>query len=290
MINLTTADTALRDVYLGVISNLLQMEGDIFFRKLKQSTAGVYGKEIQCLARREDVITLRSKVETMITSFTISDKAMRAARNSPGAFVNVLNDEVEEMVKETQQEMAHCLYGVESRRPLRTRMKFTSLKQLFNKNNNLYGVQGDKILGRGKVVRVGETVNKLNFNKIAYEIVGHNEDINLIICSKDFMYAYKDWLIRHNQNVEIIEEGHFRGIKFDGIEMYANKNVDCVYGFNMNDFTFHQLCDWEWLENEEGKIIKAVDNRPYYQATLVKYGNIVCVNPEKQIKIIYKNT
>lgn len=288
MISLTTANTALRDVYLGVLANLLKEDGDIFFKKLKYSTAGVYGNLIQFLCRREDkVSTLSSKLTTMTASFAISDKAIRVSENNAGAFVNLLNDEIEDMVHETQAEMARCLYGVESTRKT-DKMNFTSVKELFNKNNELYGSFGEKLIGRGKVITYKESPNNLNFNRIAHEIIGHNEHINLIICPKDFMYAYKDWMIKHNQSLEVVECGKWKGVKFDGVEMYANRYVTSVYGFNMEDFTFHELCDWRWVGGEE--ILKQISNMPKYGATLVKYGNLICVNPEKQIKIIYKNT
>lgn len=43
------------------------------------------------------------------------------------------------------------------------------------------------------------------------------------------------------------------------------------------NYTCHQLCDWRWLEGEDGKIIREVKtlHGVKYQATLVKYAKIL---------------
>ena len=44
-----------------------------------------------------------------------------------------------------------------------------------------------------------------------------------------------------------------------------------------DNYTCHQLCDWQWLEGEDGKIIREVKtlHGVEYQATLVKYAKIL---------------
>lgn len=37
----------------------------------------------------------------------------------------------------------------------------------------------------------------------------------------------------------------------------------------------HQLCDWCWLEDEHGKMIKQVAGKPLFVGTIVKYGNFI---------------
>lgn len=43
------------------------------------------------------------------------------------------------------------------------------------------------------------------------------------------------------------------------------------------DYTCHQLCDWRWLEGEDGKIIRECKtlHGVEYRATLVKYAKIL---------------
>lgn len=53
-----------------------------------------------------------------------------------------------------------------------------------------------------------------------------------------------------------------------------------IQGLSWEDglnYTCHQLCDWRWLEGEDGKIIREVKtlHGVKYQATLVKYAKIL---------------
>lgn len=52
------------------------------------------------------------------------------------------------------------------------------------------------------------------------------------------------------------------------------------------DFKLHQLCDWEWLGDENENVLKQVVGKPAYKATLVKYADYICEKPYKQIKIV----
>ena len=47
----------------------------------------------------------------------------------------------------------------------------------------------------------------------------------------------------------------------------------------------HQLCDWRWLEGENGKILMQKAGTPTYTATLVKYADMICDKPIGQAKI-----
>ena len=58
-----------------------------------------------------------------------------------------------------------------------------------------------------------------------------------------------------------------------------------MYLLNTNDFTLHQLCDWKWLEGDDGKVLKQNAGYPTYSATLVKYADLICDRPNGQAKI-----
>jgi hypothetical protein len=44
----------------------------------------------------------------------------------------------------------------------------------------------------------------------------------------------------------------------------------------------HQLCDWQWLEGDDGKVLNKLPGKPVYNATLVKYAELMCYNPGGQ--------
>ena len=55
-----------------------------------------------------------------------------------------------------------------------------------------------------------------------------------------------------------------------------------MYLLNTDDFALHQLCDWQWLEGEDGAVLKQIASRPTYCATLVKYAELLCYRPAGQ--------
>ncbi len=82
-------------------------------------------------------------------------------------------------------------------------------------------------------------------------------------------------------------EGGFRAISYGGIPVISDRFVeeDAMYLLNTKEFALHQLCDWKWLEAEDGKIIKQMPGFATYTATLVKYADLICNKPSAQAKL-----
>lgn len=76
-------------------------------------------------------------------------------------------------------------------------------------------------------------------------------------------------------------KGGYKALSFNGIPVVADRfcPAGTLYMLNTDDFCLHQLCDWQWLENEDGKILKQIAGKPVYTATLVKYAELVCSRP-----------
>ena len=55
-----------------------------------------------------------------------------------------------------------------------------------------------------------------------------------------------------------------------------------MYVLNTDEFTLHQLCDWRWLEGDDGRVLKQIPGKPVYTATLVKYAELMCSRPNGQ--------
>lgn len=131
MVTMTTADNALKSFYLGVVSEQLNTSVNPLLAKIKQSTADVWGKEVRRLAQygvnggigagteegdlpaaagnnyEQFVTTLKNLYGTV----EISDKAVRASENSAGAFVNLLNAEMEGLIKSSSFNFGRMLFG-----------------------------------------------------------------------------------------------------------------------------------------------------------------------------------
>ena len=112
--------------------------------------------------------------------------------------------------------------------------------------------------------------------------------IDFISCGSAVRRAYLDYLACYRRNVDVMDlEGGFKAISFNGIPMVTDRFVadDTMYLLDTSKFTLHQLCDWEWIEGEGGNILRQKPGYPAYSATLVKYADLICDQPNGQAKI-----
>lgn len=131
MISLSTADNALKNVYLEVITDQLKNAVDPFFAKIEQTTQSVAGNEIKKMiplginggigagteigalptAKENSYATLTSKLKNLYGTIEISDKAIRASRDEAGAFLNLLNAEMENLIESSKFNFRRMLYS-----------------------------------------------------------------------------------------------------------------------------------------------------------------------------------
>ena len=197
MVDFSTANNALKTVYLGVLSNMLNLKTNPFFAKIKQSTKGVVGKEVKVLApvginggicatsetgelpsiTDAGYVTLTSSLKNLYGRIEITDKAIRASQSSAGAFVNLLNDEMERLIEASTYNLSRMIYGNGS--GLITELKALSTdKKCITVTNaaafadgmiiDLYEEATDSIPTGGstfKVVGVDRANNKLTLDK-----------------------------------------------------------------------------------------------------------------------------
>ncbi len=131
MVTINSADKALKSLYLGVVAEQLNTEVNPLLARIKQSTQDVWGKEIRKLAQyginggigagtetgnlpdaagnnyEQFVLTLKN----LYGAIEISDKAVRASENNAGAFVNLLNAEMEGLIKSSSFNFGRMLFG-----------------------------------------------------------------------------------------------------------------------------------------------------------------------------------
>ena len=381
MVTLQSAENALKTVYLGVVANQLNINANPLLGKIKQSTKDVWGKEVRKLApfginggigagaetdalpqaAGNNYVQFVSDLKNLYGKIELSDKAIRASQNSVGAFVNLLNDEMEGLIKASSFNFGRMLYGdgsgllatiasidsstktiitLDSVRNLiegmvidvyngetkvtsGLRIKYvdrvnkkihvTSYTETLAKNYTLYvqNSKGYEISGLGKIFSTSDTLygvsredypwivtntqtkagqirDSMIQTAIDYleEVTGST--INYISCSSKVRRMYQEYLGAYRRNIDIMElQGGYKAITYNGIPLVADRFVedDAMYLLNTDDFTLHQLCDWKWLEGEDGKILKQNAGYPTYSATLVKYAELVCDRPNGQAKI-----
>ena len=380
MVTINSAENALKSVYLGVVANQLNISANPLLTKIKRSNKDVWGKEIRKLApyginggigagsetgslptaAGNNYAQFVAELKNLYGKIELSDKAIRSSSNNIGAFVNLLADEMEGLVKASSFNLGRMLYGdgsgllatissyasgvatcdkvknliegmvidiydddsiVEGGIRItyvdRVNKKFhfvaTSASASIATGNKVYvqGSKGYEITGLGKIFSDSETLyglSRANYKwltpytsstqteisdkliQTAIDYLDENVDskINFIACSSAVRRAYQEYLGAYRRNIDVMDlEGGFKAISHNGIPVVTDRFVDddTLYLLNTDDFTLHELCDWNWLEGEDGKIIKQNPGFPTYSATLVKYAELICDKPAGQAKI-----
>lgn len=131
MVTISNADKALKTFYLGVLADQLNVGINPLLAKIGQTSADVWGKEIKKLAPYGINGGIGSGTETdalpqsggnnyaqftltlknLFGKIELSDKAIRASQNSAGAFVNLLNAEMDGLLKASKFNFGRMLYG-----------------------------------------------------------------------------------------------------------------------------------------------------------------------------------
>lgn len=374
MVTTQTADNVLKSYYLDAIGQQLDLSVNPFLAQIKKTTSDVWGKDVRKTVRLgvnggigagTESGNLPAAGSTGYTQFVaplknlfgvieITDKALRASASQEGAFVDLLNDEMDSLVKSASFHFGRMLFGdgsgllatiqsaesttytVDSVRNLAEGMivdvynaggspsgagrtvvsvdranktvvlsgsaisspenygiylqhskdqEITGLGALFGEGD-LYGVarEGNEWMNPCKVTEVGE-ITELAVQKAidtAEERTGGK--INFIICSRGVRRALFKALSAYKQMNGIELTGGFKALDFNGIPVVVDRFCPdgTMYLLNTDDFGLHQLCDWQWLEGEDGTILKQSAGKPVFSATLVKYAELICYRPAGQ--------
>lgn len=378
MVSITSAENALKTVYLGPVAEQINTEINPLLAKIKQSTQDVWGKEVKRLVQyginggvgaggETDALptaggnnyrTITTELKNLYGTIQISDKAIRASQNSVGSFVNLLNAEMEGLVKAASFNFGRMLFGdgtgvlatvasvsnndvtvdsainfvpgmtvdfrtssgdaidgVTARRivsvdrenkkievngtaltaslvPAGTiitvqgsyKSELTGLKAIFKDSGYLYGLNRNfnKWLKPYIKNSVGEITEAEIQKAIDYVDENAGSKVNFIICSSGVKRAFQNHLATFRRNTDVMElKGGYKAISYNGIPIVSDRFCPegTMFLLNTDDFTLHQLCDWKWLEGEDGKVLKQIPGTPTYSATLVKYADLVCTKP-----------
>ncbi len=157
-------------------------------------------------------------------------------------------------------------------------------------NASLYGINrtSNPVLKAYSKADVGEIDDITIQQAVDYLDMTAASTVDYIACSPDVKYAYQEYLSQYKRNIDIMElEGGFKSLSFNGIPLVGERfiNSGIMYLLNSKAFKMHQLCDWRFLETENGNILRQKENKAIYTATLVKYCDIICDRPNGQGKL-----
>ncbi len=385
MITLDTAEKALKTVYLGVVGNQLNYASNPLLAKIKQTTNNVYGNEIikatsygisggVSAGSENDALPkavgkryaqFRINLKNLYGTLEISDKAIRCSQNSAGAFVNLLSEEMDSLIKSSAFNLGRMLYGdgsgvlakvtaettegdnvfavdnikgfavnqivkflnsngtnynstynddvriVSIDRDAKTittdytcyttmkdlklatlgfNKEITGLGAIFGNSTSLYGIKRNDATWLKPYTKT--EVGNLSENAMQTAIDSINDesgaDIDFIACSSKVRRYYQECMSTYKRNIDVMDlQGGFKALSYNGIPVVNDRFVedDAMYLLSTKDFELCQLGDWEWLEGNDGKIIKQKDGYPVYTATLVKYAELLCNRPNSQAKL-----
>ena len=379
MVTLQTADNALKSFYLDAVTDSLNMKINPLLAQIKRTSANVVGKDVRKALRvginggigagtesgalpsagESEYVQLVATLKNLYGTIEISDKALRASANSEGAFVNLLNDEMQSLVQSASFNFGRMLFGdgkgriakvvavsgnnvtLEHTKGLVEGMivsfcgsggaaisvaqnrKITAV----DKKNHVITVNGNalsevilqpgcwvylqdsnrnEITGLGAIFSeeaiygvdrthsvmkpyIQTEVGEISENVIQKAIDEIEENsgsqVNFIVCSWGVRRALAEYFKQFKTMLPTTElEGGFTAMSYNGIPIVADRFCPegTMYLLNTDDFAIHQLCDWQWLESEDGKILKQVAGKPVYTATLVKYAELLCERPNGQ--------
>lgn len=255
-------DNSLKSIYLNVLSEKLNTMHP-FLARIEKTSRDVWGKQIRKFKQKGCIyMELKSELKNYYATIELSEKALRACEHHTLALVNLLNTEFGDLLVKSKENASKNLFeGI--------------FNDIFGENDEIYGAKraNHPFLQAKKMENFGE----LTEDKLADMV---QDGTNFIITTYEI--ARK---IRGNDTIEL--ESGLKCSHFNGIPVISDKNCpkNTMYLLNTRDFTEHQLCDWMWLEGEDGKILRKQGNKPIYTATLVKYADIMCDNPAGQVML-----
>ncbi len=372
----TNAEVALKSYYLPAITDQLDKSISPFFARIRKTTTDVSGKEVRKLVRYgmnggisagtetgelpgagpNSYAVFYTPLKNFYGTIEISDKAIRASATEAGAFVSLLNDEMNGLIESASFNFNRMLFGdgtgklatingnasfahyyvdsvknliegmvvdvvgtsgsvIATSRTIETvdrekkiislsgsdmsspanytlvvqdskDLELTGLGCIFRESGSLYGqrIENSHWLKPNMYNDIGD-IDEMKIQTAIDEVEERTgSKINFIMCSWGVRRALFNVLSKSRVLEPMTLEGGFKALNFNGIPVVADRFCPegTMYLLNTDDFAIHQLCDWQWLEGEDGKILKQVAGKPVFTATLVKYADLMCYRPAGQ--------
>ena len=168
--------------------------------------------------------------------------------------------------------------------------EITGLGAIFATSGSLYGVSRSTNPWLTPYTKNSAGTLSEQMIQTALDMIEENggAPVNFIICSWGVRRALQKLLSANKRFVETTElAGGYKAMTYNGIPVVADRfcQPGTMYLLNTEDFTMHQLCDWQWLCGDDGRVLRQIAGKPVYTATLVKYAELICDRPYAQGRI-----
>ena len=377
MVSIATVEKALKTLYIGAISDQLNTETDPFSSRIRRTSEAITGNNGIVRAAQiglnggfgagtetgalpdpgENMYeNLTSTTKNLYGTIRISDKALKSIRgNDKGAFANLIQREIDTMIKTAKWHFARQIYGsakgklatckanstagnkiaVDSTQFLipgitidilnstggdvavRRRVKdvdhknktitisgaatavtatdfivtqkshnleLTGLEDIFNTSlTTLYGVTRANHSWINPLVDTMGSITETGLQDAITRCEDvFNVKIDYISAGNDAYLSYMRLLKTYNRIVNTTTlKGGATALKFNELDIVRNKFAprDGMDLLDTSVFTIDEVADWDWIEGPTRSIFNQTEGAATYNATLVKYADLMCLTP-----------
>jgi hypothetical protein len=232
-----------------------------FYASIKKSSNKVCGKSIVHCVNDEEIIT---PLQNIYCQIKIPKMAMERS-DSVSILINTISQDISNSINKHKETMTKNLWQSDNK---------TSIYSIPHLTINATVIKNDSKISSNLIQKMLDKIEEKS-----------NTQPNMILSSYSQRRAYLSYLECNRMNFDYISlSGNYKALSFNGIPFVVEKFLDInkIFFINTQDFELQQLCDWQWLEDDCGRILKRQQNEPYYTATLIKYANLICTNPNAQ--------
>lgn len=159
--------------------------------------------------------------------------------------------------------------------------EITGIGAIFDMTKPLYGQERNSSPVMHPLIKPSNELTDIVIEQTIDKLAERGANVDYIAVSQDVKYAYME----QHKNIDIVElDGGFKALSYHGIPLVYDRLIPkgTMYLLDTSVFRLHQLCDWRWLESENGKILRESNDGKEYMATLVKYCDLICHRPDRQ--------
>ena len=163
-------------------------------------------------------------------------------------------------------------------------LELTGLTDLFNTSAaTLYGNSRSANSWINPIVKAGGEISEATMQETITELEdAYNVNISYISAGNKAYVSYMKLLKQYSRlvNTEVLEGGA-EALKFNAITVVRNKftPVDAMDFLDPTMFSIDQVSEWDWIEGPTRSIFVQNGGTATYNATIVKYADLMCVCP-----------
>lgn len=169
--------------------------------------------------------------------------------------------------------------------------ELTGFADVFQTTGSLYGLDRSTYKFYAPIItNVAGEIDEIILQNAIDDAEDTGSEINYLIGSKGVVRGYQNYMIASKRNTNITRlKGGYEVLDYNGMPLVKDKYTQygCLFGLNKADWKLHEMTQWEWMgsdDNADG-ILSRVANKPVYEATLYKFGDLGCRKPGGQFKL-----